>query len=248
MDDFLTAFIPAFNEGGNLARCVEVLRERFRALGVRAEILIVDDGSSDGTGELADALAAASPDVRVAHHAENGGIGRAFATAVGLARGEWMILIPADLALDPGELAQYVQAAAGADVVIGLRSDRSDYTLARKMVSLVNIRMVQILFGSRIRQFQYISMYRMEVLRSLDIDYTGSAFFLAEVIVKAEALGRRLREVEIRYAPRVSGQATGAKAKLILTTGRDMLHFWLRWAWLGPEAASRKRQPLEVGT
>jgi len=240
MDTLLTVFIPAYNEGASLGHCVAAVRERFTALGVRTEILIVDDGSSDGTASLADALAAAHADVRVVHHRRNGGIGRAFATAAREARGEWMILIPADLALEPSDLEQYVRAAPDADVVVGLRSDRSDYTLARKLVSLVNIRMVQTLFGTSIRQFQYISMYRMTVLRSMEIEYTDSAFFLAEVIVKAGALGKRLREVEIHYAPRVSGQATGAKARLIASTMRDMLRFWAKWVRLGSEAASRK--------
>ncbi len=242
MNPQLTVFVPAYNEEHNLRHCAEVIGKKMLEIGVTAEVLIVDDGSQDQTGAVADQLAAQDSSIRVIHHKKNGGIGQAFLTACQEARGEWLILIPADLALEPNEIDRYFEAAPGADVVVGLRSDRSDYTLARKVVSFFNIHLIQILFGSHIRQFQYISLYRMEVLREMEIEYAGSAFFLAEIIVKAGALGKRLAEAEIKYAPRVSGKATGAKLRLILLTVRDIFRFWLKWVWLGPEAASRKRQ------
>jgi glycosyltransferase involved in cell wall biosynthesis len=239
---FLTVFIPAYNEEANLENCVQVVLAKLEALGVSAEALIVDDGSRDGTAALADRLAQQSEKVRVVHHPENRGIGGAFVTAAAQARGEWLILIPADLALEPDELRRYLQAAAGADVVVGLRSDRADYTWLRRLVSWTNIFLVQRLFGMKERQFQYISMYRMEVLRQIQAKYGGadrpgirywrSAFFLAEVLIKARRLGYRLVEVEdVRYVPRQAGRATGAHPRLVLRTLHDLLHFWLTGLW-----------------
>lgn len=138
-----------------------------------------------------------------------------------------MILIPADLALDPDELRHYLAAAPQADVVVGLCSDRVDYTWVRRLISWANIRLVQTLFGMRIRQFQYISMYRTAVLRQIEIEYWHSAFFLAEILIKAKELGCRLVEVEIRYVPRQAGQATGARPALVLLTIKDMIHYFL---------------------
>ena len=224
----LTVFIPAYNEQANLMQCVQVVQEKLSLLGVNHEILIVDDGSQDATGELAQALARRHTGVRLVRHAQNRGIGGAFVTAIQHAQGEWMILIPADLALHPDELRHYIDAAPNADVVVGLRSDRSDYTLLRKLISTTNICLIRWLFGMQLHQFQYISMYRLKVLRSMTIEYWRSAFFLAEVLVKARDMGCRLIEVEIRYAPRLQGKATGAKARLIISTLADMLHFWLR--------------------
>jgi hypothetical protein len=77
----------------------------------------------------------------------------------------------------------------------------------------------------KLHQFQYISMYRMDFLRSIEIRYWRSAFFLPEVLIKARDQGRRLVEVEICYAPRLSGKATGAKMMLILKTMRDMIAY-----------------------
>jgi len=229
MNPFLTVFIPAYNEQANLAHCVEVVGAKMRELGVTCEMLIVDDGSQDSTGRIADELAATRAGVRAVHHPRNLGIGGAFVTAVSQALGEWLILVPADLALEPGELRRYIAVAPEADIVVGLRSDRSDYTLLRRLVSWTNIHLIRTLFGMKLHQFQYISMYRMAVLRSIQVEYSHSAFFLAEVLIKGRDLGYRLVEVEIRYAPRLSGKPTGAKLKLVATTVIDIFRFWLRW-------------------
>jgi dolichol-phosphate mannosyltransferase len=244
MSPFLTVFIPAYNEEQNLLSCVDVVLEKMDEFKVDVEILIVDDGSEDASGAIAEQLASKHQVVRVIHHQQNMGIGAAFVTAAKNAAGEWLILIPADLALEPHELRHYLDAAPKADVVVGLRSDRSDYTLARHIVSQTNIFLVRFLFGMQEHQFQYISMYRMEVLREIEIEYWHSAFFLAEILVKAKALGKKLVEVDIKYSPRVSGNATGAKLKLVALTVRDLFYFWFRWLRLGPVRASqRKLQP-----
>ena len=249
MNPYLTAIIPAFNEVENLRFCVQVLREQLGGVsplpgspeGASSglEIIIVNDCSLDGTGVLADALAQEYPAVRVIHHVHNLGIGGAFRTGAACARGEWIILIPADLALHPSELHRYVQATPGADVVVGLRSDRSDYGLLRWIVSRVNIVLIQVLFGMHEKQFQYISMYRRSVLEEIEIEYWQSAFFLAEILIKAKNHGGRLVQVEIRYAPRLNGKPTGARLMLVVRTVRDILRFWLRWLFLGPQQACR---------
>ncbi len=150
-------------------------------------------------------------------------------TGFAQAKGEWLILIPADLALDLDELRKYLDAAQDADLVVGLRSDRGDYTLFRKIVSWINIRSIQWLFGMKQQQFNYISMYRLDALREINIEYWRGAFFYAEIIIKAKALSCRLKEIQVRYVPRASGEATGAKPGLVLHTARDMLRFWWRW-------------------
>lgn len=237
---YLTVLMPAYNEEAGLAHNVGRLLAGLDALGVSYELLIVDDASTDGTGAIAEALAAGRPAVRVIHHPANRGLGGGFITGVAAARGEWLILIPADLALDPAELHIFLDAAESADVVVGVRSDRRDYSAYRRLVSFVNIRLIQLLFGMRQRQFNYISLYRVAVLRRMRIEYARSAFFHAETLIKAKALGCRLAEVEIGYVPRASGRQTGARAGLILRTLRDLLLFGARWLLRGPTAASRK--------
>ncbi len=241
MRPFLTIFMPAYNEQDNLVHSVGIIQGKLRELGVTHEIVIIDDGSQDQTGALADELAQRMEGVRAVHHLENKGTGAAFMTARDLAEGEWFILIPADLALEPEELQRYRVATSGADIIVGLRSDRSDYTVARRLISWVNIRLIQVLFHMRERQFQYICMYRTDLLRAIEIKYWGSAFFLAEILIKAKALGAKLTEVEIRYVPRQKGRATGAKPGYVLHTLRDILHFWFRWVTQNRVVLAKRR-------
>lgn len=228
MKPFLTVFMPAYNEEACLQESVEAVLKELDALQVSAEILIVDDASQDHTRQVAEQLADRHAGVRVVHHPKNLGIGGAFLSAAAQAQGDWLILIPADLALEPRELGRYLQAAPQADVVVGLRSNRSDYTLLRRIISWTNIHLIRLLFGMRERQFQYISMYRLEVLNRIKIEYWRSAFFLAEILIKAKKLGCCLVEVEILYTPRLTGRATGAKLVLLLRTVHDILSFWLQ--------------------
>ncbi|HEV8611475.1 MAG TPA: glycosyltransferase family 2 protein [Thermoanaerobaculia bacterium] len=231
---FVSVAIPAHNEQSNLPSTVRVLLERLPAIAGTFELLVVDDASRDGTGEIADRLAADDPRVRAFHHPENRGIGGGFVTALEHSRGEWFLLIPADLALDPEDLAKYFEASPDADVVIGVRSDKRDYGPFRRLVSWTNARMIRGLFQMRERQFQYISLYRTRLLREVGIEFWRSAFFLPEILIKAKARGARSREVFIRYVPRHAGRATGARLPLIARTARDMLVFWWRGDWRQP--------------
>jgi len=228
---YLTVLMPAYNEEAGLARNVEALTARLAGLGVTFELLIVDDASTDRTGVIADELAAKDRRVRVIHHPANQGIGGGFVTGVAEATGEWLILVPADLALDLDELRKYLDLTPVADVVVGVRSDRSDYSAYRRLVSWINIRLIQLLFGMKERQFNYISMYRLAVLRRMKIEYWHSAFFHAETLIKARALGYRLVEVEVSYVPRTTGRQTGARPRMILGTLRDVLRFWFHVAF-----------------
>ncbi len=231
MNPFLTIFIPAYNEEGNLEGCVNTLIARMEELGVSCEVLIVNDGSNDGTARIAESLAASYARVRVIHHPQNRGMGGAFKTALLHAQGEWMILIPADMAIQPQDLSRYIEAAPQADIVVGHCSTRQDYTPFRRLISWANRSLIRTLFGMKLRQFQYISLYRVDVLRSIQIEYWRSAFFLAEVLIKARDQGRKLVEVEVRYLPRSRGKPSGARIGLIIRTVRDIFDYWLRWQW-----------------
>jgi glycosyltransferase involved in cell wall biosynthesis len=225
---WLTVLIPAYNEEAGLASSVEQVLDALTRHGVSAEILIVDDASTDATGRNADALAVREPAVRVVHHPENRNIGGVMRTGIAAARGAWLILIPADLAMDLDELSKYIVAAQVADVVVGVCSDRSDYSMFRRLVSWANIQAIRVLFRMPLRQYNYISMYRTEVLNRIDVEYVCSAFFFAEILIKARDLGARLVEVDVAYVPRASGKATGATPRLIWRTSRDMIRFWGR--------------------
>lgn len=235
---WLSIVVPCFNEELNIPTTVPLLCASLARQAPSFELLLVDDASRDRTGELIDRLAAQDVRLRVFHHPQNGGIGAGFVTGAKHARGEWFMLIPADLALDVKELSKYFEGAARADVVVGYRSNKADYSIVRRFISWSNITLVRVLFGMGERQFQYISMYRTALLHSIAIEFSSSAFFFPEILIKAKALGFRLTEVEIEYIPRQAGRATGANPRAVVRTLRDLFRFWLRWIALGPRRAS----------
>ncbi len=224
---YLSVVVPAYNEEVNLPNTVHAVAAKLEELDVTYEIIIVDDGSTDATPERARDLAAANPRIRLERHPENRGPGSGVFTGIELAEGDFVMFIPADLALDLDHLYKYLDAARTADLVVGLRSDRRDYSFPRKIVSYTNIFLIRTLFGMKQRQFNYIHCYRRTLLQQLNIESRG-VFITAEIMIKANDLGYRLVEVEIPYVPRVAGVATCGRAAVILQTVRDLLRLWLR--------------------
>lgn len=236
MSVVLSVGMPSYNEETNLRLNVPRLAAKLAEVQPSFEIVIVDDGSQDKTPEVADCLAAEDPRIRVIHHSVNRGIGSGFVSAARAARGKYFIIIPADLALDLNELHKYLDAADNADVVVGRRSSRMDYSAFRKLVSVVNIWLIQTLFGMPQKQFNYINLYRTRLLQDMNIQYTNSAFFFAEILVKARDQGCRITEVDIEYVPRSRGKQTGANQRLILRTLADMAAYWGGRHWKVPTA------------
>ena len=123
----LSVIVPAFNEERLLEASIRgPARDARRDRVAGAEIIVVDDGSADRTGAIADSLGRALPAVR-AHHQSNQGIGGAFLAGAGLARGEYLMLWPADMPAAPGDFAPYVAQFGLADVIVGCRSRRVGY-------------------------------------------------------------------------------------------------------------------------
>ncbi len=243
---YLTVLMPAYNEEANLAVNVPLLIDKLSTLGVNFELLIVDDGSQDGTSRVAGDLVAqgkrvaGAGQIRVLQHAQNAGIGRALYTGFQGARGTYTIFVPADLAMDLDDIYKYLDATQEADVIVGLRSDRRGTPLARRLVSWINIALVRVLFRMPVHQFQYICMWPTRFLQEIAIEYPDSVFLQAEVLIKARDMGYRLAEVEVTYVPRTRGRPAGARTRLVLKSAADLFCFWLRWLFRKRSADGRK--------
>jgi glycosyltransferase involved in cell wall biosynthesis len=243
----LTFFFPAFNEEENVE---ETVRRALADIGPLVddsiEILVVDDGSTDRTPELADALAAADPRVRV-HHQPNRGYGGALRAGFANARGELIGFSDGDLQFDLKEFGRLLDRLDGGDgrkavdVVIGWRIKRRDPP-HRIFIAKTYNAIVSVLFRLRVRDIDCaMKVFRREVFDGLNLT-SDSPFLSAELLIKLRARGERMAQVGVTHYPRAAGTNTGASFRKILRTFRDIGK--LRWAlWtrraevLGPPRA-----------
>jgi glycosyltransferase involved in cell wall biosynthesis len=227
----LTFFFPAYNEEENIERTVELaLAEIGPLVDGSLEVLAVDDGSSDRTPELADALAAADPRVRV-HHQPNRGYGGALKAGFANARGELICFSDGDLQFDLKEMSRLLERLADAgrpvDAVIGYRIKRRD-PFHRLFIAKTYNAIVSVAFGLRVRDIDCaMKLFRREVFEGLRLDADGP-FLSAELLIKLRARGVRMAQVGVNHYPRAAGTNTGASFGKILRTFRDLAV--LRWA------------------
>lgn len=223
----ISAVLPAYNEAGILATTVSDLRSALQGLAVPFEIVIVDDGSRDGTGPLADRLAAGDPAVRVVHHPRNLGYGAALKSGFAAARHEWVFLMDADGQFDPHELPAFARAAARADFVVGYRPSRAD-PAHRTLYARLWAVMMSALLGVGVRDVDCaFKLMRRAYLDQMSLE-AGGAFLSAEMLAKARRLGARFEEVPVRHLPRRVGASTGGRVAVLLRAFYEMGRLWLR--------------------
>jgi glycosyltransferase involved in cell wall biosynthesis len=227
----LTFFFPAYNEEENVAETVSrALDEIGPLVGGRMEVLIVDDGSTDRTPELADELAAADDRVRV-HHQPNRGYGGALRAGFAEARGELIGFSDGDLQFDLREMEHLLRRLEDperpVDVVIGYRIKRRDPP-HRIFIAKTYNALVSAGFGLRVRDIDCaMKLFRRDVFDGLPLA-TDSPFLSAELLIKLRARGARIAQVGVNHYPRAAGTNTGASFRKILRTFRDLAR--LRWA------------------
>lgn len=206
-EPLLTVIVPVYNEVNTL----ETILERVYESPVDKQIIVVDDGSTDGTAQLLRQLAECSP-IEAHFHEKNRGKGRAIRTALEFARSQYTIIQDGDLEYDPQDYPKLLAPllAGEADVVYGLRdlnkendfSGRLQFDLGVKLLNLV----VWLLYGKWITdEATCYKVFATEALRSMDLQREGFEF-RPEVTAKASRIGIRLCEVPIRYNSRTTKQ------------------------------------------
>ena len=222
--------LPAFDEAENLAAAVAQARDALDAVGDEWEILVVDDGSTDGTGPLADRLAGADPRVRALHHPENRGKGAALKTGVAAARAAVVGWTDADLPFDMEALERAYRRLdeTGADLVAGVRTNRERYSLQRRVVSGGYNWLVRTLLGLPLDDVGFaLKLMRREVFEQAAPESDGG-FIDAEVMAYAYATGCSIERVGVEFTPRVAGTSTMATPASIAGILRDLVGFRLR--------------------
>jgi glycosyltransferase involved in cell wall biosynthesis len=219
----ISAFFPLYNEAENVEELTRRALAVLPTLVEDFEVILVNDGSRDRTGELADAIAAREPRVKVVHHSVNRGYGAALKSGFAAATRELVFFTDGDLQFDLAELELCLRAFEGCDIVAGYRLQRQD-PLQRKLNAALWNALVRLTLDLRIRDvncaFKLFRRSTVEALGPLEAD---GAMLSAELMTRLQRSGARLREIGVHHYPRPRGQQTGAKAGVILKAFRELL-------------------------
>jgi glycosyltransferase involved in cell wall biosynthesis len=223
----LSVVVPAYNEEASLAETVRGLRTALDALGLRAEIVIVNDGSLDATGLIADALAEEDAALVVCHQ-PNQGLGGALRTGIGVVRGEYVLTWPADMPVERADLAPFAAQLGAADVLVGVRSRRAGYNLLMRFNSWLYPQLVALLFDLRLRDVNWIHLYRTALIRRVNLSQRGIPM-LVEALVRLRDLHATFLEVPSEMKPRTAGTASASRFLIMWRTLRGLLAFHRQW-------------------
>lgn len=223
----ISVVLPAYNEEANIGTMVMDVVKTMEAIPSDFEIVVVDDGSRDGTAEIVRGLSARFPQVRLVQHPTNQGYGAAVYTGFINARKELVFFTDADNQFVLSEINRLLPRIGQADLVVGYRAPRRDpwyRVLFGRGWSLL----VTLLFGYTARDIDCaFKLFRREILDHVIVRSRG-ATFSAEFLVRAKRQGYKIAEVPVTHRPRLAGRPTGARLHVILRAFRELVQFRLR--------------------
>lgn len=221
----LTIFFPCYNEEENVQKAVEAALVAAQLVTDDYEIMVVNDGSADQTGIIADQLAAQNPRVRVVHHPKNRGYGAALQSGYRSAVKDTVFYTDGDLQFDMKEIIKLWPLIEEYDVVTGYRIKRMD-PLIRKLNSFGWTTLTKLLFGLPVRDVNCaFKLFRREVVADMPLISEG-ALIDAEVFARAKKAGYRIIEVGVNHYPRLRGKQTGANPLVIFRAFWELIKLW----------------------
>jgi dolichol-phosphate mannosyltransferase len=207
--------LPTYNEAENIEPFIRAVLPQLAAAAPEYHVLVVDDSSPDGTGEIADRLAAELPQVEVLHRAQKQGLGRAYLAgfAYALEAGaDFVLEMDSDFSHDPEDLPRLIEAAQHADLVLGSRYVRgggvSDWGLTRRLLSRGGSTYARYVLGIPVRDLTGgFKCFRRQVLEAVDLKciHADGYGFQIELTYRAIKAGFRVVEVPIVFRDRQAG-------------------------------------------
>jgi dolichol-phosphate mannosyltransferase len=221
----LSVVVPAFNEETTVAGVLRAHVDAGRLLAGDVEVLVCDDGSTDGTPSAIAGAAAEMPEIRILRNEPNAGIPATMKRLYAEARGDWVFFTPADGQVPVTALEVMWNAREGQALVVGRRTPRKD-PLTRIVIAELYSFGLRGIFRLPVKDIDSVKLYRGDDLRSLRVR-SRSNFFEAEMLITLCRRGRPVREVEVDHRPRVAGVPKGVTpASAALAVG-ELLRFML---------------------
>lgn len=223
----LSIVIPAYNEEDNLQWLVKDIVISAPKLGITdLEIVIVDDGSTDKTSKIADNLAKQYKQVRVIHK-ENGGYCSALLAGIKEAKKDYIAYFPADGQTLIRDIKKCMPLLGKADLILGDRGERLDYSLYRMFISYVYLILLRIFYGNPYRDINWFHIWKKEKIQNMKLTSKG-IFILAEIVIRFRDKKYLIKEASVPYRSRMGGEAKNAKLSIAWQTFMDLLRFWIK--------------------
>lgn len=214
--------IFCYNEQGTIARIIEDCLEVGRQLNpLSFEVLVVDDGCTDGSSPIIDEYVAKHPEVVLARHEKNKGIGYALTTGYRKARYENICAVPADGQFDVKELIPHKLMAAD-EIVAFYRPVKSGYSTYRNILSWFNFTMNKVLLGLELQDVNWVKVYKKQYLDDIPLDLKSS-LIESELCAKLKSTGVVFKEYPSAYLTRESGVSKGGSLKTLSAAAFEFL-------------------------
>jgi glycosyltransferase involved in cell wall biosynthesis len=210
----ISVFFPCYNEEGNLRRVYESASEMLKRMQMDYEIILVNDGSTDGTASIANAIAADDPRVRAIHHPANLGYGSALQSGFRAATKALVFYTDGDGQFSLDELPPLIPLMKQYDIVSCFRLNRQD-GLIRRLNAWCWTTLVGLVFRLKIKDINCaFKLYKRRVFAGMDLQSTG-ALINAEILARASRRGFTVTQVGVHHFPRTQGRQTGSNFTVI---------------------------------
>ncbi|HEX9467482.1 MAG TPA: glycosyltransferase family 2 protein [Acidimicrobiia bacterium] len=225
----ISVFFPCYNDEATIATMVECALLTLDLIGVvDSEVIVINDGSADGSAKVLDDLAATQPRLRIVTHEHNRGYGGALLSGFAAATKQWVFYTDGDGQFDPAELEVLVQRVTPeVDVVQGYKLRRAD-GMMRSIVGRMYHRVVSLLFGLRIRDTDCdFRLIRKDTLERVELVHT-TGVICVELVRKLQDAGAVFEEVGVHHYRREFGKSEFFRMGAIARTLRDLAALWVQ--------------------
>mgnify|MGYP001226692390 FL=1 len=233
MNGSLSLILPAFNEAAGIAQSLHEADDALARFADNYEIIVVDDGSDDGTGAIVEQVAATRPRIRLVRHPANRGYGAALRSGFEAARGERIAFTDADGQFDLADLDRLVALTESAPIAVGYRVDRQD-PWSRRFYSWGYNQIVRRLLGTGVRDCDCaLKVYRREALARL-LPESTHFFVNTEMLTRARQLRLPIAEIGVAHRPRRCGTSKVSLLDIPRTLAVLLPFWWTRVAFRRP--------------
>jgi glycosyltransferase involved in cell wall biosynthesis len=210
----ISVFLPSHNEEPNVERVVRGFLAELPRVADNWEVIVVNDGSTDQTGAIADRVASEDAHVKVVHHPKNRGYGGAVISGIRAATQPYVVLADGDGQFDPKEVASLAAFVPAYDVVAGKRIHRAD-PLMRRVNGKAWTMLVRVVLGIGISDIDCgFKLFKREFLDGMELRAHG-AMISTELMARVAGRGAKIKEVGVQHLPRMAGEQSGANLKVI---------------------------------